>query len=207
MIKGQNPHVRIVDNVGDDCYWMLQIYLMVQKVVHDEIMYSFQSTSSDSPLGEVEDWSNHIGCRQALKIERSVSEAAHQMTPSFPGLGQGCCKCGAIKSLKFKWKEEPIPHPSFFWGCVKYTMSDRSLHDSAKSCSDSIWEALNLRLQCWDYIGKEDIPKFLQYTILVSDHRPNVRKHFPNRSIGIEMIPIMGIPVIYWELKIQYTKY
>jgi hypothetical protein len=72
MIMGQNPHVRIVDNLGDDSYWMLQIYLMVQKVVHDEIMYSFQSAASDSPLGEVEDWSNHLGSNlldQALKIE------------------------------------------------------------------------------------------------------------------------------------------
>ena len=114
MIMGQNPNVRIVDNLGHDSHWMLQIYLMVQKVVRDEIMYGFQSTSSDSPLGEVEDWSNHLGSSlldQALKIEQSVCEAAYQMTPSFPGLGQGRCKCGAIKSLKFKWKE-PIPQYS-----------------------------------------------------------------------------------------------
>ena len=111
MIMGQNPHVRIVDNLGDDSYWMLQIYLMVQKVVHDEIMYCFQSASSDSPLGEVEDWSNHLGSSlldQALKIEQSVCEAAYEMTPSFPGLGQGRCKCGAIKSLKFKWKNQSL---------------------------------------------------------------------------------------------------
>ena len=146
MIMGQNPHVRIVEKLGDDSFWMLQVYLTVQRVVHDEIMYSFQSAASDSPLGELEDWSNHLGSSlldQALKIERSVCEAAYQTTPNFPGLGQGRCKCGAVKSLKFKWKEEPIPHPSFFWGCVKYTISDRSLHDPAKSCSDSIWEALD----------------------------------------------------------------
>ena len=46
---------------------------------------------------------------------------------------QGRCKCGAVKSLKFKWMEEAIPYPSFFWGCVKYTVSDRSLHDSAST--------------------------------------------------------------------------
>ena len=39
-IMGQNPHVRIVENMGDDSFWMLQVYLTVQKVVHDEIMYS-----------------------------------------------------------------------------------------------------------------------------------------------------------------------
>ena len=146
MLMAQNPHVRIVENLGEDSCWLLQVYLMVQKVVHNEIMFSFQTAASDSPLGEVEDWSNHLGSSlldRALKIERSVCEAAYQMTPSFPGLGQGRCKCGAMKSLKFKWKENPVPHPSFFWGCVKYTVSDRSLHDSAKSCSDPIWEALD----------------------------------------------------------------
>ncbi len=65
------------------------------------------------------------------------------MTPSFPSVGQGRCKCGAVKSLKFKWKDQPIPHPSFFWGCIKYTASDRFLHDPAKSCSDSVWIALD----------------------------------------------------------------
>ena len=135
---GQNPHVRIIDNLDDDSYWMLQIYLMIQKVV---LVYYFQSASGDSPSGEVEDWSNHLGSSlldQALKIEQSV---CYQMTPRFPGLGQGRCKCGATKSLKFKWKEEPIPHASFSGG-VSNILSDRSLHDSAKSCSDSIWEAL-----------------------------------------------------------------
>jgi hypothetical protein len=63
MIMRQNSHVRIVDNLGDDSYLMLHIYLMVQKVVHACMMtmYSFQIAASDSPLGEVEDWSNHLG--------------------------------------------------------------------------------------------------------------------------------------------------
>ena len=74
---------------------------------------------------------------------RANSGAAYQMTPFFPGLGQGRCKCGALKSLKFKWKDQPIPHPSFFWGCVNYTTSDCFLHDPAKSCSDSVWIALD----------------------------------------------------------------
>ena len=65
------------------------------------------------------------------------------MTPSYPDIGQGRCKCGAAKSLKFKWKDQPISHPSLFWGCVKYTASDRILYDAAKSCSDSVWIALN----------------------------------------------------------------
>ena len=146
MIMAHNPHARIVANLGEDSSWMLRVYLAVRKIVHNEIMYSFQNASGDCPLGEREEWSNHLGSRlldQALKIEQTVSEAAYQMTPGFPGLGQGRCKCGALKSLKFKWKDQPIPHPSFFWGCVKYTASDRFLHDPAKSCSDSVWIALD----------------------------------------------------------------
>jgi hypothetical protein len=56
-------------------------------------------------MGEREEWSNHLGSRlldQALKIEQSITKAAYQMTASFPGIGQGRCKCGAVKSLKFK---------------------------------------------------------------------------------------------------------
>lgn len=40
MVMSQNPHVRIVENLGDDSCWMLQVYLMV---VHGEIMHCFHS--------------------------------------------------------------------------------------------------------------------------------------------------------------------
>ena len=101
MIMAHNPHACIVADLGKDSSWMLQVYLEVQTVVHNEIMYSFQKASGDSPLGEREEWSNHLGSRlldQALKIEHSVTEAAYQMTPSYPGVGQGQCKCGAVKA-------------------------------------------------------------------------------------------------------------
>ena len=71
MIMGQNSHIHIVDNLGDDSYWILQIYLIIQKVVR---VQCFQCASSDSALCEV-DWSNHLGSsllHQALKIEQSV---------------------------------------------------------------------------------------------------------------------------------------
>ena len=56
--------------------------------------------------------------------------------------GQGRCRCGAIKSLKFKWRTHPIQYSSFLWGCVKYTSYDRALHDSAKSQADTVWAIL-----------------------------------------------------------------
>lgn len=74
MIMAHIPHARIVANLGEDSSWMLQVYLTVQKVVHNEIMYSFHNASGDCTLGEREEWSNHIGSRlldQALKIRAS----------------------------------------------------------------------------------------------------------------------------------------
>ena len=41
MIMAHNPHARIVANLGEDYSWMLQVYLAIQKIVHNEIMYSF----------------------------------------------------------------------------------------------------------------------------------------------------------------------
>ena len=56
--------------------------------------------------------------------------------------GQGRCRCGAVKSLKFNRKSHPIQYP-FFWGCVKYTSYDRASHDSAKSQAGSVWATLS----------------------------------------------------------------
>ena len=123
---------------------MLQTFLDVQQVVHQEVLNSFEYASQDSPLGQVELWTNHLSStvlRQALVLERRVSEAAFQMTSSFQE-GSGRCRCGGVKSLKFKWKQSPIDHPSFFWGCVKYTHNDRHLHDSAKSCPGTTWKIM-----------------------------------------------------------------
>ena len=78
---------------------------------------------------------------EALVLERRVSEAAFQMTPSYQE-GNGRCRCGGVKSLKFKWKQSPIDLPSFFGGCVKYTHNDRHLHDSAKSCPGTTWKIM-----------------------------------------------------------------
>ena len=85
------------------------------------------------------------------------------MTPSYQA-GNGRCRCGGVKSLKFKWKQNPLArvyftqppkkegwsidhpsfldHPSFFGGCVKYTHNDRHLHHSAKSCPGTTWKIM-----------------------------------------------------------------
>lgn len=95
-------------------------------------------------LGELDRWTNALPSslvNQVLKIEKEITDAACQMTKEHISR-QGRCRCRAVKSLKFKWKNHPLQYPSFFWGCVKYTSYDRSLHDSAKSQGGTVWAIL-----------------------------------------------------------------
>ena len=115
-LMAQSPHFRVLQHLGTDAGWMLQTLLDVQQVVHQEVLNSFEYTLQDSTLGQVELWTNHLPStliRQAIVLERRVSEAAFQMTPSYQE-GNGRCRCGGVKSLKFKWKQNPLDHPSFF---------------------------------------------------------------------------------------------
>jgi hypothetical protein len=143
-VMSQNPHVRILDHLGEDAGWLLHTYSIVQKVVHSELRNSFEFASDTSPLGELDKWTNALPSSlidQVLKIEKEIADAACQMTKEYVA-GRGRCRCGAVKSLKFKWKSHPIQYPSFFWGCVKYTSYDRVQHDSAKSQPGTVWAIL-----------------------------------------------------------------
>ena len=143
-VMSQSPHVRILNHLGEDAGWLLQTYCLVQNVVHSELRNCFECTSDTAPLGELDRWTNALPSSlidQVLKIEKEISDAACQMTKEHSS-GHGRCRCGAIKSLKFKWKNHPIQYPSFFWGCVKYTSYDRAMHDSAKSQGGTVWAIL-----------------------------------------------------------------
>ena len=145
VVMSQNPHVRILKHLGEDAGWLLHTYCLVQNVVHSELRNSFEYASGVSPLGELDRWTNALPSSlvdQVLKIEKEVTDAACQMTKEHTS-GHGRCHCGAVKSLKFKWKSHPIQYPSFFWGCVKYTSYDRTSHDSAKSQAGSVWAILS----------------------------------------------------------------
>ena len=116
----QNPHLRILNCLGEDAGWLLQAYSVVQKIVHSELQNCFDSASDASPLGELDRWTNALLSslvNQVLKIEKEITDAACQMTKEHIS-GQGRCWCGAVKSLKFKWRNHPLQYPSFFWGSV-----------------------------------------------------------------------------------------
>ena len=119
--------------MGEDAGWLLHTYCLVQNVV---LRKCFEYTSDTSPLGELDRWTNslHSLVDQVLKMEK---DATCQMTKEHIS-GQGRCCCGAVRSLKFKWKSHP-----FFLGCVKYTSYDRALHNSAKSQGGTAWAILS----------------------------------------------------------------
>ena len=53
---------------------------------------------------------------------------------------QGRCRCSAVKVIKFATL---IPHPSFFWGCSKYTPVDVYSHDKGIPIKRSCWTILD----------------------------------------------------------------
>ena len=92
-LMAQSPHVRVLQHLGANTGWMLQTFLDVQEGVHHEVLNSFEYALEDSALGQVELWINHLPStliRQALVLERRVSEAAFQMIPSYQK-GSGHC--------------------------------------------------------------------------------------------------------------------
>ena len=54
----------------------------------------------------------------------------------------GCCRCSLVKVIRFGWKVSPIPYPSFFWGCAKYTPIDSHSHDKGVPIRKSCWSIL-----------------------------------------------------------------
>lgn len=173
-VMSQNPHIRILKHLGEDAGWLLHTYCFVQNVVHSELRKCFEYASDTSPSGELDRWTNSLPSSlvdQVLKIEKDIADAACQMTKEHIS-GQGRCRCGAVRSLKFKWKSHPIQYPSFFWGCVKYTSYDRALHDSAKSQGGTVWaivsevgmsllptDARHLHTKCSTLLGEIEAAK------------------------------------------------
>ena len=71
-LMSQSPHFRVLQHLGADAGWMLQTFLDVQLVVHQEVLNSFEYASQDSTLGQVELWTYHLPStllRQALVLE------------------------------------------------------------------------------------------------------------------------------------------
>ena len=50
--------------------------------------------------------------------------------------------CSALKILRFGWHQDPIPHPSFFWGCSRYTPIETGKHDKGIPVRDTLWDVI-----------------------------------------------------------------
>ena len=76
--------------------------------------------------------------------------------------GEPHCRCGAVKILRYKWKTEPIPHPSLFWGCIKFTSLDAHRHDKASPYRHSLYSDIYNKE---DYLVDKELNAFGQRLI------------------------------------------
>ena len=140
-----SPQNTVLEKLGDHAGYMLDVYLMVDDFLHEEIMHSTANARPSSQLGQMTAMSARLPIKlidQVHSLKRAVAEAAYQMTDHW-GSEQPKCKCGAVKIIRYKWKTQPIPHPSFFWGCVKFTPPDALHHDKATSYRHSVFDAVS----------------------------------------------------------------
>ena len=143
-ILGACPQVRVTERLGEDSAWMLQVYLTVGKIIEEETLNTFTSAQGSSKLAVSQEWTDKLPSKlltQSFEIIHGVAEASLQMTNAWRP-GEGRCRCGSCKKLKFSWKISPTPYPSFFWGCVNYTRQDPQRHDRAQPCSGSLFTCL-----------------------------------------------------------------
>lgn len=145
-VKELLPQNRIVSRLGDNAGYMLHMYQKVNAIIGEEIASTFEGASATSSLGSMKKWNGGdvgIGLiRRVFDIQKSVAEAAFQLS-DYNLKEVGNCMCAAIKSFRFGWKEVPIPHPSFFWGCSRYTPMDSGRHDKATPAHISLWKLID----------------------------------------------------------------
>ena len=139
------PQHRVKERLGDHAGFMLGMYRQVQSIIHEEILSSFDGAPHKSPIGQMQQWVGDMPssvCKSVFDIEAAVGEEAFELTQYWED-PQGRCKCSAVKVIRFGWKTSPIPHPSFFWGCSKYTPIDSYAHDKGVPTNKSCWAILD----------------------------------------------------------------
>ena len=96
-----------------------------------------------------------------------MGQEAYELTEYWQDTA-GRCRCSSVKVIRFGWKVSPIPHPSFFWGCAKYTSIDSHSHEQllepdsdsrgySQNISDAELERLSNRFSLIDEFWSEDI--------------------------------------------------
>lgn len=143
-ILQRNPQNTLVEKLGEHAGYMLENYLIVADILHQQLSFCFSNPNSIASQHETT-MCNNLPAKllhRVYNIERSIASAGYQMT-EYGGRGEPRCECGAIKVLRYKWKLQPIPYPSFFWGCVRFTPSESFRHDKAKPHRHSVYDVLS----------------------------------------------------------------
>ena len=139
------PHDKVVDRLGDNAGFMLGVYIEVSRVMNEEIDHAISGASPKSRVGQLKLWNGELPAEILHKvavIQQDVASAAYHTTNySNPEVGR--CMCSALKILRFGWHQDPIPHPSFFWGCSRYTPVEASKHDKGIPVRNTLWDVIN----------------------------------------------------------------
>ena len=117
-IKQFLPQHRLVERLGENVGFMLHNYLKVNDMVNEEIQ---SGASSSSSVGIRKNWDGDLASsiiQKVSNIQGSIGQAALHLSDYYECADVGRCVCSASKSLRFGWKEEPLPHPSFLGGGV-----------------------------------------------------------------------------------------
>lgn len=167
-IKEHDPQSRIVSRLGENAGFMLDIFLKVGQIVNEEIISAYNGAKTNSPLGTIKKWDGDLGSaviQQVYDIQKSVSRASYHLSDYFECEDIGRCTCAAIKSVHFGWKVDPIPYPSFFWGCSRYTPFDAGRHDRATPIRSTFWSLVGDEVKC-AHSSDKNIKMLHQKTLL-----------------------------------------
>ena len=138
------PHDKVVDRLGDNAGFMIGIYLEVSRVMNEEIDHAISGASPKSRVGQLKLWNGELPAEIIHKvavIQHEVASAAYHST-NYSNPEVGHCTYSALKILRFGWHQDPIPHPSFFWWCSRYSPLEASRHDKGIPVHDTLWDII-----------------------------------------------------------------
>ena len=139
------PQDRISSRLGDNSGFLLNTYLKVAEVIDEEVQAAVTGASSKSTVGELRQWDGGLSAailHQSATIHSAVGHAAYQLSEYcvMPEIGR--CKCSVIKILRYGWHTTPVPYPSFFWGCCRFSVAGAGMHDKGVPVRGSLWNII-----------------------------------------------------------------
>ena len=128
---------RVSSRLGERACDMLTSYIEVAQIIKEELLMSITNSSSSSPLGKLNVWTNELPTKVLSSMSDVFTIVARSSLQHTKDLDvrncTGRCQCGGVRVLKFVWKPGDDTVPSFFWGCARYRANERYQHDRAIS--------------------------------------------------------------------------